>query len=62
MNLYLIQWSHHHALSKETEIKSGGLQTFSQWYFHNCCRAHHRVIPLLGLQLISYVPTIGEIF
>lgn len=49
-------------LSKETEIKSGGLQTFSQQYFWNCCRVDHRVITLLGLQLISYGPTIGEIF
>lgn len=61
MNLYLLQWSRHDALSKETEIKSGGLQTFPQQYFRNCC-IHHRVIPLLGLQLITYVPTIGEIF
>lgn len=48
--------------SKETEIKSGGLQTFSQQYFHNCCRVHHRVITLVGLQIISNVPTIGERF
>lgn len=47
---------------RRLKSKSGGFQTFSQEYFHNCCRAHRRVTPLLGLQLISNVPTIGEIF